>query len=80
MVSVLCKEPIDLWLAIPKFTYRGMPKWGNNLDDFLGLPPHKISRAAILRKLKNDIATNANSVEITNIDNKLGVKFYESVR
>jgi len=82
MVSVLTKNPVDLWLSTNKLTYRGMPNWGNNLDDFLGLNPNQISRPAILRKLKKDIPNigNINSVRITNENNKLGVEFYESVR
>ena len=82
MVSILIANPIDLWLDTGKLTYRGMPNWGNNLDDFLGLNPNQISRSAILRKLKKDIPNigNIDSVRITNINNKLGVEFYESVR
>ena len=82
MVSDLTVNPVDLWLSTKKLTYRGMPNWGNNLDDFLGLNPNQISRPAILRKLKKDIPNigNINSVRITNENNKLGVEFYESVR
>ena len=82
MVSVLIANPIKLWLETKRLTYRGMPNWGNNLDDFLGKNPNQISRATILRKLKQDIPSvrNLNSVEITNENNKLGVKFHESIR
>jgi len=82
MVSELMTDPIRLWMETTKLTYRGMPKWGNNLDDFLGMKPSQVSRPAILRKLKEDVpsAKHLNSVRITNENNKLGVEFYESVR
>ena len=54
-ITELTIDPIELWTNSIPFTYMGNPYWGLDLERYLGMNIKDISKAEIMKKLKDDI-------------------------
>lgn len=65
-MSIVSKDPIQLWLDTPIGAYEGYPTWGNNVYEllFLNKQEAKATVMQIMAKLQYDIGY-ANAQRIT---------------
>lgn len=73
--SILQSDPIQLWLSIRQFTFKGYPLWGQNIDKVIGknMSKEKLHDLTldILEKLKQDNIRDVRGVQITPISHDL---------